>query len=122
MSLNDLIKRQRPPHKKAEINLGEIKGDLEKYRDIISYWRMYPDRLIDFYCSLNPHNTFKFYFFQRLYLRVSMRYKTIYATFSRGFSKSFLAVMSLMLKAILYPGATLATVSDGERTYCLAAL
>lgn len=43
-----------------------------------------------------------------------MRYRIFYAVFSRGFSKSFLAVMSLMLKCVLYPGAKVATVADGK--------
>lgn len=116
MSLSNLLKTTTKTLKsqRVEIDKSKIKDNLEYYQQIISYWRIYPDKFIDYLCSLNPDNTFKFYFFQRIYLRVVMRYRTVYAVFSRGFSKSFLAVLSLMIKAILYPGANLATVADGK--------
>ena len=115
MSLKNLLQTtQRPVQKKVEIDKNKIRENLEDYQRIISYWRKYPDKFIDYLCSLNPDNTFKFYFFQRMYLRIVMRYKTVYAVFSRGFSKSFLAVLSLMIKATLYPRAKLATVADGK--------
>lgn len=41
-----------------------------------------------------------------------MRHRYVYATFTRGFSKSFLAVLILMIKAILYPGAKLGMASN----------
>lgn len=115
MSLQNLLKTtQRPIQKKIEIDKNKIRNNLEYYQRIIAYWRKYPDKFIDYLCSLNSDNTFKFYFFQRMYLRIVMRYRTVYAVFSRGFSKSFLAVLSLMIKAVLYPRAKLATVADGK--------
>ena len=104
----------------GEVTKEKIIEHLDEYRKLISYWRMYPDRLIDYYCSLNPDNTFHFYFYQRMFLRCCMRHRYVYATFVRAWSKSFMAVMSLMLKAILYPGAKLFSVAGG-RNY-LAAL
>ena len=105
MSLKNFLGKMTSPRKrmKEEIDQKALRENLEYYRNIIAYL-----------CSLNPHNTFKFYFFQRMYLRICLRYKTVYAVFSRGFSKSFLAVLSLMIKAILYPGAKLATAADGK--------
>lgn len=91
-----------------------IEAHMDQFRKAISYWRAYPDRLIDFYCALNPENTFHLYFFQRVYLRAAMRYRDVHCVFPRGYSKSFLAAMSLMLKAILYPGASLFTVAGGK--------
>lgn len=115
MALADLLnKRQDKKQQKVEIDKEKIKEDIQYYQRIIAYWRKYPDKFVDYLCSLNPDNQFKFYFSQRLYLRIVMRYRTFYATFSRGFSKSFLAVLSLMLKCVLYPGAKLATVADGK--------
>lgn len=116
MSLNNLVEvvQERDKPKVAEIDENKIKEKLESYQKIIAYWRMYPDRFVDYLCSLNPNNKFKFYFFQRIYLRIAMRYRTTYATFSRGFSKSFLAVLCLMLKCVLYPGSNLITVADGK--------
>ena len=75
---------------------------------------MYPDRFVDYLCSLDPNNTFHFYFYQRLTLRIIFRHKYSYAVFCRAYSKSFLSILSLMLKAILYPGAHLFTVAAGK--------
>jgi hypothetical protein len=41
-----------------------------------------------------------------------MRYRTVYCVFPRGYSKSFLAVLCLALKCILYPGSDIFVVSD----------
>lgn len=43
-----------------------------------------------------------------------MRHKIVYATFVRAWSKSFMSVMGLMLKCILYPGAKVFTVAGGK--------
>lgn len=101
-------------NKRLEIDKQEILNNIDQYRKIIAYWRWYPDKFVDYLASLNPDNTFKFKLSQRIYLRIVMRYRTVFAVFSRGFSKSFLAVLSLMIKATLYPGAQLATVADGK--------
>lgn len=115
MALRDLLKTvSRKSHKKVEVDKKKIRANLSSYQKLISYWRIYPDKFVDYLCSLNPENKFKLYFTQRLYLRLSMRYRNMYAVFSRGFSKSFLAVLSLMLKAILYPGANLITVAEAK--------
>ena len=117
MSLKSLLKttlKIDKTNKVVEIDKDKIRENLESYQGIIAYWRKYPDKFIDYLCSMNPDNTFHFYYFQRIYLRIVMRYKTVYAVFSRGFSKSFLAVLSLMIKAVLYPRAKLATVADGR--------
>jgi hypothetical protein len=55
-----------------------------------------------------------FYAYQRIFLRVSVRYRQVYATFPRGYSKSFLAVLSLMVRCVLYPGAKLFTAAGGK--------
>lgn len=115
MALNDLLHIvNRNSKKKIEIDKRKVRKNLSTYQHIIAYWRVYPDKFVDYLCSLNPNNKFKLYFSQRIYLRLAMRYRNMYAVFSRGFSKSFLAVLSLMLKAILYPGANLITVAEGK--------
>lgn len=91
-----------------------IRDDLSGLRRVIAYWRVYPDKFVDYLCSLNPNNTFKFYFYQRVYLRCMMRYRHVYLVCPRGFSKSFLAVLALMLKCILYPRCSIFVVSSGK--------
>ena len=53
-------------------------------------------------------------FYQRVFLRVAARFKYVYAVYPRGYSKSFLAVLTMMIRAILYPGAKLFTVAGGK--------
>jgi hypothetical protein len=48
-------------------------------------------------------------------MRVAMRYRYVYAVYPRGYSKSFLAVLILILRAILYPGAKLFTSAGGKQ-------
>lgn len=115
MSLNELLATTNSNrHEEREITEELLLKDIDKYRELIAYWRVYPDRLIDYYCSLNPDNTFHFYFYQRVFLRAAMRHRYMYATFVRAWSKSFMSVMALMLKAILYPGAKLFSVAGGK--------
>lgn len=117
MSLRQLIKDKFKIAKKVEsdeITKERIVENLDYYRQMIAYWRQYPDKFIDYLCSMNPDNTFHFFFYQRLFLRVVMRHKYVYATFVRAWSKSFMSVMALMIKAILYPGAKLFTVAGGK--------
>ena len=116
MALKDIVQAST---RKKELDSDAIKEEvhnhLNEYRELIAYWRVYPDRLVDYYLSLgNPYN-FKFIFYQRLFLRALFRHKYVYATFVRAWSKSFMSVMALMLKAILYPGAKLFTVAGGKQ-------
>ena len=116
MSLKEIMDAAGIEQKYEEKEITEelILKDIDRYRDLIAYWRVYPDRLIDYYCSLNPRNTFHLFFYQRLFLRIIMRHRYVYAVFVRAWSKSFMSVMALMLKAILYPNAKLFSVAGGK--------
>lgn len=120
MALKDIIDRQslyqdvKSARKSSEITTDRVRDNMHNLRKLISYWRVYPDRFVDFLCSLNPNNQFHLYFFQRVYLRAVMRHQYSYFTFVRGYSKSFLADLALVLEAILYPGADRFTVAAGK--------
>lgn len=49
-----------------EITPEVIADNLPKLRQLIAFWRVYPDKFVDYLCSLNPNNSFKFYFYQRV--------------------------------------------------------
>ena len=68
----------------AEATEEYIKAHIKDYRDLIAYWRVYPDRLIDYYLSLGNPYKFQFFFYQRLFLRAIFRHKYLYATFVRA--------------------------------------
>ncbi|MDI3311787.1 MAG: hypothetical protein QJR05_10240 [Thermoanaerobacterium sp.] len=89
---------------------------MEKTKDIFkkyaSFFRQYPDIFID---TITPKESkFKLFFYQRIFLRVCLRYRYVYATFTRAFSKSFLSILALYLKCIFYPGIKLFICSGGK--------
>lgn len=92
--------------------LNRAEANKEKFRKLFSLWRHKPDLFVDF---ITPSGSpFKLFFYQRVFLRVAMRYKYVYATFTRAFSKSFLSIMALYLKCIFYPGIKL-FISSGTK-------
>ena len=99
----------------SEERIEEIKPVLRQY---IGYWREYPDMFIDFLQTgvdgTIPADGLKFYFYQRVFLRAAMRYKYVYMVFPRAYSKSFLSILTLMCRCILYPGCKLFVTSGGK--------
>ena len=87
-------------------------------REYIAYFREYPDMFVDFMAGKwqanPPKETLNLFFYQRVFLRAAMRYKYVYAVFPRAYSKSFLSVMSLMCRCILYPRSKLFITSGGK--------
>jgi len=84
----------------TEERINKIAPDLRKQ---FGFWKAYPDLFLD--AILPEDSKFGFYFYQRVFLRITMRYKLVYATFTRAFSKSFLSIIVEYLKCIFYPGA-----------------
>lgn len=125
MALQDLLDLS---NKRKKIGLSEERIDAIKphLRQYIAYWREYPDMFIDFLQDGGDESVdkkLKFYFYQRVFLRAAMRYKYVYMTFPRAYSKSFLSVMVLMCRCILYPRSKLFVTSGGkERKACSALL
>lgn len=97
---------------KQGISEERLKACLPELREAISFYRKYPDIFID--DIKGPDCIFKFYFYQRVFLRAVMRHKFVYATFPRAYSKSFLTMMALMLRAVLYPGSELFVTTGGK--------
>ena len=87
----------------------EILDNIEEYRKAISFYRAYPDKLVDMYIQASGEDcTFKLFPYQRIFLRAMARYKDVFLTFSRGTSKSFIDDLWNMLQCILYPNTKLA--------------
>ena len=96
MSLQDLMKLSRNKDtKKVGLSEERIRAQLPIIKNYVAYWREYPDMFVEFLCGSNPNNL-HLYFYQRVFLRACMRHRYIYATFPRGYSKSFLSVLVLM--------------------------
>lgn len=130
MALDEIINSELkcPPHLAEMLNLGfssfvkdEVSEDrlreyIDKIRNKIAFYREYPDLFID--DIKGPDSIFKFRYVQRIYLRAVMRHRYVYCTFTRGFSKSFLAIMCLMIKAVLFPGSKLFVTTGGRLKCC----
>ena len=72
-------------------------------REVIEQWInlfvAYPDILIDL---ITPSDsTFKLFFYQRIFLRACMRFRYVFGTYTRAFSKSFLAILSRIIRCSL---------------------
>lgn len=113
MSLKNLLElSQTKNNKKIGMSEERIEAQLPNLRKLISFYREYPDLLID---DIKGENCkFKFYFYQRIFIRIVMRHRYVYATFPRAYSKSFLSMMVLMLRCILYPGSHLFVTTGGK--------
>ena len=117
MALQDLLALNNK-HKKIGLSPERVDAIKSELRQYIAFWREYPDILVDFMVrgtrTEEREGEFKFYFYQRVFLRAVMRHQYVYAVFPRAFSKSFLSVMVLMLRCILYPRANLFVTSGGK--------
>lgn len=86
-------------------------------RQYIAMWREYPDLMVDFMQDGgNPEvkRSLEFYSYQRVFVRAIIRHKYAFATFPRAYSKSFLCVLVLTIRCILYPGSKLFCTSGGK--------
>lgn len=112
MALADLLSLDK---KKKKIGLSEerVRAIIPIARQYISFYREYPDLLVD-HIFKGPESTFEFYFYQRVFLRAVFRHKYVYTTYPRAYSKSFLVILSLILRCILYPGSKLFVTSGGK--------
>lgn len=79
---------------------------IEKHRALYekfgNYFTAYPDLYLDTIKNLDSN--FDLFFFQRIYLRASLRYRKIFIVAPRAFSKTFIAIVALFLKCIFQPG------------------
>ena len=103
--------------KKIGISEERLREIIPPMRDYISFWREYPDMFVDFMCTgwnNERESTFRLFSYQRIFLRIVMRYKYVYAVFPRAYSKSFLSVLALLIRAILYPRAQLFSTAGGK--------
>ena len=111
-TLNNILGLSSVDTRKQGLSEERVRAILPVVRDYVGYWREYPDKFIDFLCG--PNSKFKLFFYQRIFLRAVIRHKYAYATFPRAYSKSFLSVLTLIIRCILYPGAKLFVCSGGK--------
>ena len=116
MSLQNLLdlSSERGGLFKQGLSEERLKEQVPNLRKLVAFYRQYPDYLVDYMLKDNNPQNFHFYFYQRIFLRVVMRHRYVYATFPRAYSKSFLSMLVLMLRAVLYPGSHLFVTTGGK--------
>ncbi len=100
--------------KKEGLSEERIHEQLPILRQYIAYWREYPDMFVEFLCGESNPENFNLFFYQRVFLRAAMRHRYMYATFPRAYSKSFLSVLILMIRCVLFPNGHLFVTTGGK--------
>lgn len=90
---------------------------VEQHRDtmekMVTLFTLYPDYLVD---AITPGDSFfKLYFYQRLFLRVCMRFREVSGTFPRAYSKSFLDFLAMNIRGIVQPRSKGFTCADTKK-------
>lgn len=115
-SIKDNNKYNNPQNiETTKVNENQIKSfenQKDKWRELCSYFRFYPDKFLDVLAGDNPKITL--YFYQRVYLRIMMRYRKVFLTATRGTSKSFLQNLAFVLKCVMYPRTRLFCCAPGK--------
>lgn len=99
---------QRTLREGVEVEKGVILTEpyLEEHQSIIekymNFFSVYPDLYLDLITPTGSQ--FKLFFYQRIVLRAAMRFKELYITAPRAFSKSFLFILAMILQCIFLPG------------------
>ena len=113
MNLKELLQlSSSKQYKKQGLSEQRLLSNMDGLRKLISFFRQYPDIFVDF--IKGKDSTFNFLFYQRIFLRIVMRHRYVFATFPRAYSKSFLSMMALMIRCILYPNSHLFVTTGGK--------
>lgn len=104
---------ERNDEEKVVITPDYINEHQKEMEDMVTLFTLYPDYLID---VITPHNSyFKLFFYQRVFLRVCMRYQLVSGTFPRAYSKSFLDFIANIIRSIMLPGSKGFTCADTKK-------
>jgi hypothetical protein len=80
---------------------GRVAAHFEDYGRAIDMFLAYPDKLVEL--MVPKESSFELYFVQKIVLRAMARHRQSYHTFTRAFSKSFLAFLSRYIYTMLVP-------------------
>lgn len=90
-----------------------VEDHRETMEKMVTLFTLYPDYLID---VITPGDSyFKLYFYQRVFLRVCMRFREVSGTFPRAYSKSFLDFLAMNVRGIMQPRSKGFTCADTKK-------
>ena len=88
--------------KGVTLNKEYLRTHAEEIGEVFSFFSAYPDLFLDL---ITPEGSnFTLFFYQRIILRALMRFRDVYITAPRAFSKSFITILALILQCIFMPG------------------
>ena len=109
---NRMIKNGIVVHKGAALNRTRINKNLALYQIYANFFSAYPDLYLDL---IKPTNSgFNFFFYQRIFLRACVRYRYVYTTAPRAFSKSFISILAIYFICMTRPGAKMFICAPGK--------
>ena len=89
-----------------------IEKNIDFYNLLFDYFTAYPDLFIDL---ITPsESNFKLFFYQRIFLRASLRFRYHYCVAPRAFSKTFISILAMILKCIFQPGSKCFICAPGK--------
>ena len=95
------LEELKDKEKRENIDYSPFERVKPHFRAMLSHYREYPDLFLDLVRS--PDALFSLTPFQRVYLRVLIRYKKVGIVATRGLSKTYINVLGKYVKSILYP-------------------
>lgn len=110
------IERDGIPIEKGVVLTRQYLDDNEAlFTKYLNFWILYPDLLLDVIKRADDTH-FNLFFYQRIALRASMRYRYHFFTATRATSKSFIAYLGSLMRAILLPKSNIMIASDVKGT------
>lgn len=87
-----------------------LEKNIDKYIEFLSWARWYPDLFLDL---MKPDiGGIELHSDQRVFLRVHMRFASLYGIFPRGYGKTFNEVLLMFVMCILFPGIELSLTAQ----------
>ena len=105
-----------PIEKGVVLTKAYLDANYELFTNYLNYWLLYPDLFLDAIQPEEDKKNFNLFFYQRIALRASMRYRYHYWTATRATSKSFSAYLSAVVRAVLLPNSNIFISSDVKGT------
>ena len=112
MSLKNLMELSSKYNEKIGLSEERLRNQLPHLRDMIAFFRVYPDLLVDY--MKGPDSTFKFYTYQRVFLRVVMRHRYVFATFPRALITAPIKNIKIFWQTSLIAGTLISYLCEGE--------
>lgn len=102
MAGTQTVERDGTPLEKGVVLTEKYLESIEQQlQEVFEYYTAYPDCFLD---DIKPeYENFSLFFYQRITLRAIMRFKELFITAPRAFSKSFITILGMFLQCVFMP-------------------